>query len=71
MNYRRIGSDLDTRSFHDFQIFDRMKENRKLKDSFRTMQEIYVFEEADFLMYSNVEQSLQKMKDVLEGMDEI
>ena len=48
-----------------------MKENRKLKDSFRTMQEIYVFEEADFLMYSNVEQSLQKMKDVLEGMDEI
>ena len=35
------------------------------------MQEIYVFEEADFLMYSNVEQSLQKMKDVLEGMDEI
>ena len=77
LNYKRqeetrwIGSDLDTRSFHDFQIFDRMKENRKLKDSFRTMQEIYVFEEADFLMYSNVEQSLQKMKDVLDGMDEI
>jgi len=67
---RRIGSDLDTRSYHDFHIFDGMKENRKLQDSFRTMQEIYIFEEADFLMYSNVEQSLQKMKDILEGMDD-
>jgi len=35
------------------------------------MQEIYVFEEVDFLMYSNVVQSLQKMKGILEDLDEI
>lgn len=35
------------------------------------MQEIYVFEEVDFLTYLNVEQCLQKMKGILEGIDEI
>jgi len=46
---RRIGSDLDTRPFSEYRIFDGLAENKAFSTDFQRMQNNYVFNRADIL----------------------
>ena len=61
----RIGSDLSEKLISDFEIFDRMYEDKKLRSEFDSMQNIYVFSEDDRLSFDAVIESLVEIKNSL------
>lgn len=58
----RIGSDLAEKPISDFEIFREMYENRILREEFASMQNIYVFNEADRLDFDTITEVLSAIK---------
>jgi len=68
----RLGSDLSSRPISDFEIFKGMDGNKLLRDRFISMQDIYIFDEADKMDFVGVTESLSEVqecmiREILEG----
>lgn len=66
----RKGSDLAEKPFLDFNLFHSMDGDKKLRDAFREMQRIYVFKEEDMMGFSDMQQKIHDLNDVLVDLDE-
>ncbi|WP_409968369.1 nucleotidyl transferase AbiEii/AbiGii toxin family protein [Bengtsoniella intestinalis] len=66
----RIGSDLSTLPLNQFKLFSELKDNRSLKNDFRRMQEIYVFNADDTFSYDEMVQSMEQLYSRLLALDE-
>ncbi len=66
----RIGSDLSTMPLNQFKLFSELKDNQSLKNDFRRMQEIYVFNENDTFSYDEMVQSMEQLYSRLLALDE-
>ena len=62
---RRIGSDLDTRPFVKYGIFDGLKDNKDFEVAFQKMQHNYVFNRADILDKEYVQGQWGKLQKTL------
>ena len=61
----RIGSDLADKPFSAFTVFEGMRGNRKLIETYATMQDIYIFDPADKIDYGPVCEAAVGIRDVL------
>jgi hypothetical protein len=61
----RIGSDLSDKLISDFDIFKGIEGNEALRDRFESMQDIYIFDDQDKLLFQDVAASLIAMKSYL------
>jgi predicted nucleotidyltransferase component of viral defense system len=61
----RIGSDLSHKRISSFTLFDGMHGDRKLKDAFLTMQDIYVMSKSDLIPFSDMAMALGVMRSKL------
>ena len=50
----RIGSDLADKSISDFEVFKGMNENKALRDTFISMQDIYIFDDNDKIDFQDI-----------------
>ena len=62
---KRIGSDLASKPVSEFIIFDGLQNNNELQKKFSTMQDIYIFDEADKLDFQTVIKSMENIKEHL------
>lgn len=62
---RRTGSDLSDKQFKDFTIFESMKEDTKLRNAFREIQDIYVFSDIDKLEFRFIIDKWDEIKNML------
>lgn len=51
---RRLGSDLDTRPFSEYHVFAECLNNTELREAFKNMQNIYIFDEQYLCDYNDV-----------------
>ena len=58
----RLGSGLSDKPIRDFEIFKNMKNNKSLRDKFTAMQDIYIFDENDKIMFPDVISSLSELQ---------
>ena len=65
---RRTGSDLDTRQFKAFEIFDGIPSSTALLKEYNKMQESYIFNTNDRLPIEFVERQWNTLRDVLENL---
>ena len=63
----RIGSDLFDKPISDFRIFDGLIGNKKLRDKFNSMQDIYIFDDRDKIDFNTTAASLSSIKDSLQS----
>ena len=61
----RIGSELSDKSISDFKIFQDAKDNKVLRDKFKTMQDIYIFDESDKIPFQDAASSLSDIQSSL------
>ena len=58
----RIGSDLSEKAISDFQLFERILDDKSLQNEFESMQNIYVFNETDKILFEDAVMSLSKIQ---------
>jgi hypothetical protein len=61
----RIGSDLADKRISDFEIFKGIEANSALREKFNSMQDIYIFDNADKIEYRRVIDSLMSIREGL------
>ncbi|MDC7287005.1 nucleotidyl transferase AbiEii/AbiGii toxin family protein [Blautia schinkii] len=66
---RRTGSDLAEKKFSDFEIFDGLLENDKLKDAYTNMEKNYIFAEKDTLTFDFIISQWIRVRDILKELD--
>ncbi len=65
----RIGSDLAQKNFADFLLFKALETDTELQTTFAEMQKVYVFNNADIIPYREVIKQMNKLYEVLHGLD--
>lgn len=65
----RIGSDLTQKPFADFMLFKTLANDIKLQDTFADMQGVYVFNETDIILFSEVVKRTTKLFKLLQELD--
>ena len=66
----RIGSDLASKPFCEFSLFDNLSSDSQLQKDFLQMQNIYVFDEKDKMEYKKLLMELGHLYEVLLNLDE-
>ena len=65
----RIGSDLAQKPFADFLLFKAFETDAKLQATFAEMQRVYVFNNADIILFVDVIKQMSNLYKVLQGLD--
>jgi len=65
----RIGSDLAQKPFADFLLFKSLENDHKFQATFSEMQRIYVFNDADIILFSEVITQIDKLNKILPRLD--
>ncbi len=65
----RIGSDLAQKPFAVFLMFNALENDGKIHSTFSEMQRIYVFNDADIILFSEVKKQMSKLYKILLGLE--
>lgn len=65
----RIGSDLAQKPFADFLLFKALENDHKFQATFSEMQRIYVFNDADIILFSEVITQIGKLNKILPRLE--
>lgn len=66
----RKGSDLSTKPFNEFILFENIKNDGELQKTFQKMQNIYVFDDKDKMEYGELIQKMERLYNALLSLDE-